>query len=90
MAVIFTAIAKIKDGQTLEKLKAETLIEQARARGATRYQIYRNVNDASQALVLVELPNREAVLEVGDAVLEQMDDLLAGKLADDWVWEPLV
>jgi len=89
MSLIFTTIAKIKDWQMLQKLNSEVLVVQARAAGATRYQVYRNVNDASQALVLVELPHQEAVLEISDLVLEQMDNLPREHLADDRVWEPV-
>lgn len=88
MPVIFTAIARVKDWQTLQKLNNETIVVKARALKARRCQIYRNPNDASQALLWVELPDPDDVPEMRETVVEQLGALTKVRLIDDQTWEP--
>lgn len=87
MAVILTAIARVKDWQALRRLNSETLVEHAQQIGATRYRLYRNVKDAAQVLIVAELPDYEAVQELGSDLGIHLAALLDGGVADDRVWE---
>ena len=57
MAVTFTSIVNIKDWKALQELNRETLVNQADKIGATYFQIYRNLNDVSQMLIIAEFPD---------------------------------
>jgi hypothetical protein len=87
MPILVTSIIKIKDWQAWQEINRERLIHRARQAGALRYQIYRNVNDASQTLVVAEVADHDAAREMRKA-LGEIDDLLAGGAADERVWEP--
>lgn len=95
MAVVFTAILRVRDWPALRRLSDELLIVYARAAGARRYRLYRNVHDAAEALLLVEIGSAEALLPLRDALLHR-DSLVSGELAsggrggppDGRVWEP--
>lgn len=88
MPVIFTAIARVKDWQALEKLNNEIIVVKARALKARRYQIYRNPNDASQALLWVEMPDPDDIREMRESVVEGLNTLTNVRLTDDQAWEP--
>jgi hypothetical protein len=87
MPILVTSIIKIKDWQAWREVNRERLLHQAREFGARRYQIYRNVNDASQTLVVAEFADHDAAREMSKA-LGEIDDLLAGGAADERIWEP--
>ena len=65
------------------------LAGRAQQAGATRYQMYRNVKDASQVLLVGEFPDHEAVQELTREVGEQLGALLVGGAWDDRVWEEI-
>jgi hypothetical protein len=88
MPVIFTAIARVKDWQALQELNEERMMASAQALKAGRYQIYRNVNDASLALLWVELPDQNDVCEMRAAVTEQLGAVEKLAVVDERVWEP--
>jgi hypothetical protein len=79
---VFTLIARVKDWEALHKLNQDILIGQAAAAGATRYRVFRNVNDASEVMVLAELQDYEAAQEMGKALDGPMTTLL------ERIWEP--
>lgn len=87
MPVTFTSIVNIKDWKALQELNRETLVNQADKIGATRFQIYRNLNDASQMLIIAEFPDYDALREMIKALNKQFETLLTGGLSDDRVWE---
>jgi len=87
MPVTFTSIVKIKDWKALQELNRETLVNQADKIGATHFQIYRNLNDASQMLIIAEFPDDDALREMIKALNKQFETLLTGGLSDDRVWE---
>jgi hypothetical protein len=87
MSILVTSIIKIKDWLAWQELNRERLFQRARQAGALRYQIYRNVNDASQTLVVAEVADHDAAREMRKA-LGEIDDLLACGVADERVWEP--
>jgi hypothetical protein len=87
MAVIWTAIVRVRDWRALGRLNRGVLVERARALGSTRFRIYRDVHDASQALLVAELPDHDAVADLGKEVSEHLAALVAGQ-PDGRTWEP--
>jgi hypothetical protein len=61
MAVILTVVATSKDWRALRAWTRDVLAVEARQAGATRCFTYRNSYDASQLLILAELPDAEAL-----------------------------
>jgi hypothetical protein len=88
MPVLLTAVITTKNWKALRERNREALLGQARRIGATRYRIYRNVHDASQALIVAELPDDDALRELRRALSEQVGALAAGSGADERAWEP--
>lgn len=88
MSVLFTAMATMKDWKTLRQRSREVLIAQAQQAGALHYQIYRNIHDASQMLIVVELPDDDALRELRRTLAEHISTLLEGNRSDERVWEP--
>lgn len=88
MPVIFTAIARVEDWRALQELNNEIIVVKAQAIKATRYQIYRNPNNASQALLWIELPDQDDVCEIRETIVEQLNTLKKVILTDDRIWEP--
>lgn len=87
MAVTLTSIARVRNWQALRRLHGDTLIGQVREAGATRYRVYRNVNDASQVLVIVEHPDHDALHELAATMEAQINALLEDDEFDVRVWE---
>ena len=87
MPVVFMAIARVKDWQSLKKLNDDSIAVKARALNARRHQIFRNPNDASQALLWIELPEPDDVCEMRETVVEQFNTLSKVSLIDDRIWE---
>ena len=94
MSVILTAILRVTNWQALLGYSDQRLIVVARAAGATRYRIYRNVHDAAEALLLAELASHEASTQLTGALAQinqriaQLHSIPTSALADDQVWEP--
>jgi hypothetical protein len=88
MSVFFTFIVSTRDWKTLHERNRAVLVEEARQAGATRFQTYRNVHDASQALIVAELPDDDALRELRRALCEQVDSLGAGDCSNESTWEP--
>jgi hypothetical protein len=87
MAILFTAVARIRDWQALQRLNHEALVGLARDTKVTRYRLYRNVRDASQLLLVAELADDEAAAEWSREIGEYLDPLLDEGATDDRVWE---
>jgi len=87
MAVVLTAVARVRDWRALRRLADGLLGERARAIGATRLTVYRDAADASLALIAGEFPDREAVLELWREVAAL--EPLAGAAPETHVWESL-
>jgi hypothetical protein len=96
MPVILTAIFRVANWQALLRFSDQHLIIAARAAGATRYRIYRNVHNAAEALLLAELASHDAVAQVTSVIVQihqgiaQLHTSPASASADDRVWEPSV
>jgi hypothetical protein len=87
MPVIFTALVRVRDWQALQAQNND-IVTRVQAIKATRYQIYRNSNDASLALVLIELPDPDDAGEMRQILVEQLNSLPQVNLTDDRIWEP--
>lgn len=87
MPTVLTCIAQVKDWKALQEVFQSALLAQARQVGARRFQIYRNTQDAAQALIVAELPDQDALRELRRALNEQVaGPCLRGPFADG-VWE---
>jgi hypothetical protein len=89
MPVVVTFVARIKDWKRLQQLNQESLIEEARESGATRYCLFRNGSDAAELMVMLELANYDAAQELAHTLNEEIHSLLANGEADTHIWEPL-
>ncbi len=56
MPTVFIAIARVRDWKAIQRLNDEELLTHMRKVGATRYRLHRNLEDASQMLVIIEVP----------------------------------
>ena len=88
MSILFTAVATLKDWKTLRQRNREVLIGQVQQAGAIHYQIYRNIHDASQVLIVAELPDDDALRELRRILSEHVGALLEGSRSDERMWEP--
>jgi len=94
MSVILTAIFRVTNWQALLRFSDQSLIVAARAAGATRYRIYRNVHDAAEALLIAELASYEAIGQLTGALarvnqgIARLHGSPGSALADDRIWEP--
>jgi hypothetical protein len=94
MPVIMTAVFRVTNWQALHRLSDQSLIVAARAAGATRYRIYRNVHDAGEALLITECASHEAIgqftrtLAQVNQAIAQLKGPSGGARPDDQVWEP--
>ncbi len=87
MSVTFTSTVNIKDWKALQEVNRETLVNQADQIGATYFQIYRNLNDVSQMLIIAEFSDYDALREMIKALNKQFETRLTGDLSDNQVWE---
>jgi len=84
MPLVLTYQARSRDWKKLQALSRERLVPLAREVGAQHYQLYRNTYDATQLLIVVEVPDREA----GRELCKVLSDQLAGGEPDSRLWEP--
>ncbi len=87
MAILFTRIARVTSWTALQHLNRDLLLVRARQAGATRYRLYRNAKDAAQVLIVAELPDAEAVQEMDQMAVAQLNALFDAGVSDDRVWE---
>jgi hypothetical protein len=88
MAVILTVVATSKDWRALRAWSRDVLAEGARQAGATRCRTYRNVYDASQLLIVAELPDAEALWALRLALGEGERSPPLGGTPTEQTWEP--
>lgn len=88
MSVILTSVARVKDWKALHQLHDETFVGRARAAGAIRFQVFRNVYDASQMLIIAEFPDHDAMQEMWAAMSAEQGVLPEGGVLDEQIWEP--
>jgi hypothetical protein len=61
MAIVMTALARVRDWGPALRGRHYHLAECARRAGATRCSLFRDVHDASEALFLIVLPGHDAL-----------------------------
>jgi hypothetical protein len=95
MFVILTAMFRVKDWKALRYFSDQNLIAFARVAGASRYQIYRNIHDAAEALLIIEVSSQSAMAQMSNAIAQmcrhaivQRDPAYRGDVLDDRIWEP--
>ena len=87
MPVTVTIVASVKDWKALRQLNDECFVAKAKELRATHCRIYRNPDDASQALLLIKMPNADDVREIRATVFERFDALSKLRVTDDRIWE---
>ncbi len=95
MFAILTAMFRVKDWKALRYFSDQNLIAYARVAGASRYQIYRNIHDAAEALVIIEVASQSAMAQMSNAIAQmckqaivQPDLTYRSDVLDDRIWEP--
>jgi hypothetical protein len=76
-----------RTGERCASLIAERWLHVPGEVGAISYRVYRNAKDASQVLVLAELPDHEAAQELARAVGAQRGALPGSSTPDEVEWE---
>jgi hypothetical protein len=89
MTVLLTTMAQAIDWQAVEQCHGEALVACARANGATRYRLYRNVRDATQVLLVAELPDDDAARDLVRETGTRLGGLIVGGVPDDRLWEAI-
>ncbi|MHB8630230.1 MAG: hypothetical protein ACYDBJ_05155 [Aggregatilineales bacterium] len=89
MPIMYTCILRIKDWKAFRTLNQKVLVGQFSRVGALRYRVYRNRNDASQALLAAELPDHDALRDLHDALNQHIDMLNEASLFDEYTWETM-
>jgi hypothetical protein len=89
MSILLIAVATVKDWKALEQLHDEHLVVTARDVGALRYGTYRNVYDASQVLLLIELPDHDAAREMRGTLSRCLGLIHSDDTPRAQAWEPM-
>lgn len=89
MSIVITATARVKDWKQLEQVHQEQLLVAAQENGALRYEIYRNIYDASQVMLFIELPDEDAVPEIGYLLSQCLALLQCEEQSREYAWEAM-
>ena len=89
MPVILIKVGRVRDWRTLQKVHRTLLVGQARDLGATRFWVCRNVDDASQVLIVVEGPEHDGLVDLASYLEEHLIGLLDTDANDQGIWEPI-
>jgi hypothetical protein len=87
MPVTFTVIIRVTDWHRLREIDHAALRRRAHQAGASAVRVLRDLHDPSQALVLAELPDPDAVCEWRLALEEHLAPALGKVQLDARVWE---
>jgi hypothetical protein len=87
MPIIFTTITRVKDWQKLREIYHAVLLSRAQPAGAKCVQVLRDLHDSSQALLIAELPDQDAVCEWRLALEAHLAPALSEVQLDARVWE---
>jgi hypothetical protein len=87
VTIVLTSLARVNNWSTVRRLNGEVLVGFARDLRAIRYRVYRNTRDASQLLLLAELPDHEAVQDLARWVDEHLGAGEAAETPDNREWE---
>jgi hypothetical protein len=85
---LYILIAQVRDWKALQRLNRSTLLEFARQAGAIRFRVYRNVRDASQGLLVAELPDYATARDLSERIGAELDAPGDGDLSIERVWQP--
>lgn len=88
MPIAFTSRARLKDWKALQELHETTLLERAKACGASRFGFYRNAHDAAQFLLIAEFGATDGLREFL-ATWFDTGGLVCKETASEELWEPL-
>src|SRR5438128_1389273 len=88
MSVVLTSTARVRNWQEVRRRSGEALTGQAHTLGATRYQIFRNLKDASRMLIVVEIPDHDAADDLICQICQELGPFVDGD-ADDSLWEAI-
>ncbi len=86
MPTVFMAIARVRDWKAVQRLSEEDLLDYMWRAGATRCHLHRNLEDASQLLLIIEAPYRDDL----DRVIAQFHALFKQDVIESSVWEVVV
>jgi hypothetical protein len=87
MTVTFTSIIRIRDWRRLGEIDHTALRRRSQQAGAQGVQVLRDIHDPSQALVIAELPDQDAVCDWRMALEEHLAPALAEVHLDARAWE---
>ena len=86
MPVTYAATLRVRDWTALHRFHQQPLAANAAAAGASRLTVYRNLHDASEALLAVDLPDDD-VAAIRDFIVSAIA-AQGGRLLDERCWEP--
>jgi hypothetical protein len=88
VTVLIATTARVKDWKALQNAWRATSEGQARRTESALIRLYRNAYDASQALLVIELPDLEGLSEIGEIISEAVRAQLEGA-CDERIWEAI-
>jgi hypothetical protein len=85
MPVTYATILRVRDWAALRRLCQQGLAARMLAAGASGLTVYRNLHDASEALLTVDLPDDD-VAAIRDLIVPAIA-AQGGRLLDERCWE---
>lgn len=90
MPVVISAIVRLEDWGPGVQTSHERLSGCALRAGATRCLLLRNLHDAAEALLLIDLPDHDALRVLSVDVSGERDELLSDCMARCRVWQQVL
>jgi hypothetical protein len=87
MTIIFTATGNVRDWKRLQLLHYTALLGSARAAGALRYRVYRDLHDAARVLMVAKLPDADSARLLREAWEAHAETLFNRALGAASLWE---
>jgi len=87
MTMMITLVLRVKDWPALHHTNRAALVGRAREAGAFRYRLLRDARDASQVLLVVELPDDQSAQDFEQDIAAALDALPGGRATSDRLWE---
>ena len=85
--VVWTAIAEVRDWKAI-RCRHQALVERLEGEmGALSFRTYRNVNNASQLLIIAAFPDYDTLREIVDGRGNGIGLLLEAGAVDERIWE---
>lgn len=89
MTKLTTFKGQIHDWQALRELHDEVLLPQAQALGAQRFRVFRNVKNAAEMLIVVELHAYDDAQEIAHFLAAQLLPLHLPGSGAKAIWEDM-